>query len=408
MKKKLLGILLGISLLLTGCGKKEVQPQQKLKKEYQDEITLLHIHADKAEFRQFIKDAEEKLQIKINLILPPANPYNRQAKISTILSSGDSSVDIISVNDEMISEFKHKGYLEPLGSNVMPEHVLNCYPQNYIREISMEDGQIYSVPFAMDMMVLWVNDEILKSAGVENVRNQKEFEQLLEANYEPGVYGYGGSWETTYVYNEISQFINMFGGSYGDWSDAGTRQALQFLHDMIENGEIPEDVLLDQYEQMEQKFIDGKYAAIFMYSGVMKTFAKAGVYNEDKIHVIPLPLFSENATNVATWQYVLNKASVHKEAAEKFLAYAAGKEGSIAYAKAMKHLPARLDIIENEDLDIPDMDVWRSYVKELKLKTRPLSSRPMEDIEEMGTLFQKYVTDEITLDEFCSRAQAIQ
>ena len=45
----------------------------------------------------------------------PSNADNRQAKISTILASGDKNIDLISVNDEMISEFKHKGYLEPLG-----------------------------------------------------------------------------------------------------------------------------------------------------------------------------------------------------------------------------------------------------------------------------------------------------
>lgn len=44
----------------------------------------------------------------------PSNADNRQAKISTILASGDQNIDLISVNDEMISEFKHKGYLEPL------------------------------------------------------------------------------------------------------------------------------------------------------------------------------------------------------------------------------------------------------------------------------------------------------
>lgn len=53
-----------------------------------------------------------------------------------------------------------------------------------------------------------------------------------------------------------------------------------------------------------------------MYSGAMDTFLRAGVYGDDKIHAAPMPLFKTNATNVATWQYVLNKASVHKEAAK--------------------------------------------------------------------------------------------
>ena len=47
----------------------------------------------------------------------------------------------------------------------------------------------------------------------------------------------------------------------------------------------------------------------------MNTFVRAGAYREDFIQVAPLPEFAENTTNIAAWQYVLNKASVHKEAA---------------------------------------------------------------------------------------------
>ena len=79
----------------------------------------------------------------------------------------------------------------------------------------------------------------------------------------------------------------------------------------------------------------------------------------------------------------------------------------MAYAKAMNHLPARLDIIENEDLGIPDLDIWKDYVEHVKLKARPLSDDPMSEIEKIGVLFQKYVTDEITLEEFCDSAGEI-
>ncbi|MGN1184235.1 MAG: hypothetical protein ACI4R7_03300, partial [Oliverpabstia sp.] len=106
-------------------------------------------------------------------------------------------------------------------------------------------------------------------------------------------------------------------------------------------------------------------------------------------------------------QYVLNKASQNKEAAKKFLAYVASREGSIAYSQAMHCLPARLDIIEEEDLSVPDMDVMRNYVKNVELKARPFTSYPMEDIKDTGKLFQRYAADEINLDEFCRQVQII-
>lgn len=163
----------------------------------------------------------------------------------------------------------------------------------------------------------------------------------------------------------------------------------------------------DQYEQMEQKFLEGKYGSIFMYSGAMDTFQRAGAYGKEQIQVVPLPQFTRQATNIAAWQYVLNRSSKRKDNAVKFLQYAASREGSIAYSECMSRLPARIDIICEEELDIPGFEVLRDYVENVELKERPLSANTMGDITAMGNLFQKYITDEISQEDFCKKSQQI-
>lgn len=207
----------------------------------------------------------------------------------------------------------------------------------------MLDGEIYSVPYYMDIMVFWVNKSM---TGDLEIRTEKDFLQLLNTDFGEGKYGYGSAW-------------------------------------------------------------DSAYASIFAYSGTMDTFVRAGAYREDFIQVAPLPEFAENTTNIAAWQYVLNKASVHKEAAFRFLEYAASREGSIAYSEYMNRLPARVDIIREEDLDIPGFGQLRDYVENTQLRERPFSRNTMEDITSMGTLFQRYVLEEITQEEFCQKAQNI-
>lgn len=71
------------------------------------------------------------------------------------------------------------------------------------------------------------------------------------------------------MYNELSEFVNLFGGDYYDWENKNTREALSFLHDLTANGEVPISQITDRYEQIEQKFLDGKYGSIFMYSGAI-------------------------------------------------------------------------------------------------------------------------------------------
>lgn len=394
-----------ISFLAIGCsGETEETETEEITEEEKDEITIMHVDAEYPEFQKFIEEAEEALDMEIHVTACPENADNRQAKISTILSAGETSVDIFSVNDEMVSEFKYKGYLEPLNDRVMTEDIISCYPESYIKNIAMLDGEIYSVPYYMDIMVFWVNKSM---TGDLEIRTEKDFLQLLNTDFGEGKYGYGSAWDSAYVYNELSQFINFFGGSYYDWQDPNTKEALSFLYNMAGNRQIPVEQVTDQYEQLEQKFLEGTYASIFDYRGTMNTFVRAGAYREDFIQVAPLPEFAENTTNIAAWQYVLNKASVHKEAAFRFLEYAASREGSIAYSEYMNRLPARVDIIREEDLDIPGFGQLRDYVENTQLRERPFSRNTMEDITSMGTLFQRYVLEEITQEEFCQKAQNI-
>lgn len=408
MKKYVLGVLLGCLLMAVGCkdGQKEgnIQDVQENAASQKETITIMHIDAEVPGFLEFIEQAEKELDLEIQVVSCPANADIRQAKISTILAAGETSVDIFSVNDEMVSEFKYKGYLEPLNDRVMTEELLSKYPESYMQNITMKDGEAYSVPYFMDIMVFWINREM---TGDRKIQTQEDFLALLEEDWGKGIYGYASAWDNTYVYNELSEFINLFGGDYYNWDNKNTREALTFLHDMAAKGQIPVSQMADQYEQMQQKFIDGKYASIFMYSGAMDVFERAGVYSEDKIQAVPLPQFEKSVTNIVAWQYVLNKASEHKEGAVKFLKYAASREGSISYAECMNRLPARLDIILEEELDIPGFDVLQDYVEHVELKERPFSKNTMKDISDMGTLFQKYMLDEISQDEFCRKAQAI-
>ena len=90
----------------------------------------MHVDANYPEFQKFIDQAEKDLDLKIHIVSYPENADNRQAEVSTILSAGEDSVDIFSVNDEMVSEFKYKGYLEPLNDTVMTEDILSCYPES--------------------------------------------------------------------------------------------------------------------------------------------------------------------------------------------------------------------------------------------------------------------------------------
>ena len=401
MKKKLISMLL-VSVMALGI----VAPAQVQAEEY--DLTLYSIDTTDADFETWLAKAEEATGLNINVIAAPTDTDTRQQKITTILSTGDTSVDIIQVNDEMGTAFKNTGWLYGLNEEVMTEDILPNFATGYINDmLTSADGQIVGVPSYSGYLAMWVNQEILEECGFEELKTLDDFKTFIaKASEKEGRFGYGGSWEKTYVFNEIAQFVNMFGGDYYDWSNEGNKQALEFFKEMVDNGWTSIDQMADKYEQMNQKFIDGQYAIVFMW-GTGTDYEAAGMKGADKIHMAQVPTFVTPSIFTDSWSYVLNNASENKEAAIKFLQWAASPEGEEYGWTCFDRYPARADVaatVVPEDNETKQM--YSRYASELEVHGRPMLPQTMEFITEMGTLFQQYIAGEITVDEFCEQAQA--
>ena len=70
--------------------------------------------------------------VQIEAVTSPSNPDDRVAKFTTILASGDSSVDLININDEMITQYMAAGFLAPLEEDVMKADVAQNFDQNFM------------------------------------------------------------------------------------------------------------------------------------------------------------------------------------------------------------------------------------------------------------------------------------
>lgn len=397
-----------LAAMMTGCaaGSPGTAATEAASAEERDGVTIASIDAHEAAYQAYIQQVEDALGISITLVMPDLDANNREAQFSTQLSTGDSSVDIYTVNDEMLSEFKKKGYLEPIPKGTIPQEILDSYPQEYHDTVSCYEGELYAVPFYMDIYMLWVNQRYLDAAGIDEVRDLSDFNTMLAATSDGEHHGYGGAWEQTYAYNDIYEFINMFGGDVTDWSNEQTRAALQYMHDLVAEDYTEIGQLIDQFDQVMQKMVDGRYAAAFLYSGSLHQATNLSTYGADALHVVDLPDFGARQTNMAAWSYVVNASSEHKDAVWRVLAYMASDEGTTDYCNAMHRPPARLDILE-QDLDIADIEIMRRYAQDCVLMPRAFTTDPMVGVETIGDLFEDYITDEITLDQFCEQVDAL-
>jgi multiple sugar transport system substrate-binding protein len=371
-----------------------------------DEITLYTIQSTNANYKKWLAAAEEKSGVKIKWIAAPTDSDTRQQKISTILSSGDSSVDIFEINDEMSTSFKSAGWLDPLQNTVLTSDILSKLPQGYVKDmLTSTKGDIIGVPSYSGYLSLWIDQKKLDAAGMKSIENEDDFIKFLKASTKDGQYGYGGSWEKTYVFNEIATFVNLFGGDYYDWTNEGSRKAIKFMYDMANTWKVtPVEQIADKYEQMNQKFIDGKYGMVLMW-GTGDDYKKANRYGKDQIHIINMPKFAKRSIFTDSWSYVLNSSSKNKEAAIKFLKYAASEDGELNGWTNFGRYPARSDVAQNPAVSGDIKDIYTVIQSTNEVHGRPMLPQTMEFIAEMGTLFQNYIQNQITLDEFCKKAQ---
>ena len=419
--KRMLAFILTAAIsgaLLTGCEGKPAPAKESAAPETEvtvsetaaDErlpLTLMSADSTNSKFNDWITRVESACNLDITVVDCPTNTNDRQAKITTILSSGDTSVDIITVNDEMYTAYKNTGWLEPLQDNVMTPEILAEYSEVYMKDMVITpDGGIYSVPSYFSVLGFFVNNEILKEVGMESVETYDDFINYVTKATKDGKYGYGGAWETTYVFNEIGTFVNLFGGDYYDWSNENTQKAVKLLYDMCHDmGVTPLSQIADQYDPLRQNMIDKTYASCFIYNGHIAQMKEAGMYGDDAIKMVVPPTFETCSAYCSSWHFVLNSASKNKEAAMRFLQYSTTKEASMDYAVTFGRSPARLDVLMDESFSITGIDEIRQYIDKVTLRGRPMVPESMEFISGIGSLFQRLVTDEITLDTFYQMAQ---
>lgn len=190
-----------------------------------------------------------------------------------------------------------------------------------------------------------------------------------------------------------------------DWSNENTQAAVKFMKEMVDQGYTPLSQLADQYTELNQRIMDGSSASMLNYSSFMPTYDAAGRYGEDDIYIAPMLNLGQEKTYANGWQYVLNAASPNKEAAKVFLSWAASLEGQEAYGRTFSRLPARTDVVDDPDFTVPGMEQLKSYLKTTTLVPRPLPVNSMEYINDVGALFQKYVSDELSFDDYIAGMQ---
>lgn len=410
MKKILIMMLIALlPFVLFANGAKEAEQVQDDPNETL-ELVLMTKDSTASGFKDWISLVEKACNLKITVVATPTNSNDRQAKVTTVLSTADKSVDIITVNDEMYTAFKNTGWLASL-NDVMTAEVRKEFPQAYLNDMVItKEGNIYSVPMYFSVLGWFVNTDIMKECGVESIATYDDFITLIKKATSGDRYGYADAGDSAYAFNSLGSFINLFGGDYYNWNDPQTQKGVHELVNILREGYTTRSQMADQYEQVYQNLVAGKRAVGLLYTNQIAKFNKAGLYTPNgPITMIVPPVANEKVGSVAycsSWDYILNNASEHKTAAKRFLNYAASKQGQLDYTKCFGTFPAYLELLSSPELDnLTGINEMREYVEKVTLRGRPIVAEAMEYISEIGNLFHRLLLEEISEADFFASAQ---
>lgn len=403
MKKKCVLLVLSLFLFsLCGAvwagGGKETVPAAKT-------VNFISSSVNWQAWPAFQKDFEDTTGIKINPIMAPADTNEFKMKLTTMLSSGDSSIDTMYIDELMSVGFSQAKFLEPLDDVMTPEVAAN-YAEDVVKNISSFNGKIYTVPGDTQPMFFFVNKDMFKEAGVKIPTTEAEFMAAAKAFTKDGNFGYGASWTNGgFLYNDAIRWMYAYGGDYLDWKLPGSRQGLQKMYDLIYTDKVASpSAVTDTYDALNQKFKEGKYAMIFQWSYI------GGVLGDQfpsKFDIVSMPTFKTNKTLVAGWHFAMSAYAKNKDAAKEFLKFIASVKGQTHFTDFDVKSAAHMKVLKNPEniARVPMLKYIGDYLGANSLKPRPSNAKITEIMDATEPIAHAYLSKQISLDECVEKAQ---
>lgn len=295
MKKKILGMLLGVTLaagLLAGCGntKEEKSNQDKTEEDgaqdedqeekkddsASDEKITLSIYAQYADEDTKVpydyaveKLAEEYPNVELNLIVQAQDDGET---LETLAATGQLP-DIFQANTNIINTFRETEQVMQLDDIAKTSGYLDKLYESNEELVYSDDGHIYCFPYAGNEYVLWYyNKAIFEEHNLEIPKTYDELLNCIKVFKENDIvpmalFGQEG-WITTAMYDAIAtryvpDGIKALDEKKADIQDEGYVTAAKKLSEFADAGLFQTSVTTTNYDQASEMFLNGE-AAMFL------------------------------------------------------------------------------------------------------------------------------------------------
>lgn len=214
------------------------------------------------------------------------------------------------------------------------------------------DGQVYGVPFAIQMQSVIYNKKVFEDNGIAVPTTPEAFEaaaaKLKEAGIVPVNFGARSGWWLNQVVGETltaglvaDDFAAKLVSGEACFTDPQFVATLAAVKDWKDKGYINDSAMADDYGAMRTSVALGESA--MMLDGVWSSGPTSPMYEIDpelKLGFFAVPGANHKVYAFGDGTYLINSATKKAEAAQKVLDFTATKEFAELFVKHVGELPA--------------------------------------------------------------------
>jgi multiple sugar transport system substrate-binding protein len=349
------------------------------------------------------KDFFAKTGIKMNTTVAPQRGNVYMEKLATMLASKDDSFDATEFPSGTTSSYVAAGYIASIDDIVTPAMRKDF---TILDGVNIIDGKLYSLPCTSESVFLFVNKDLFRKAGLKYPRTQKEFIDTGKALTKGGVYATGAYWSKDFLNVELPRYILQFNADIYNWNNPNNREMLQYMYDLIYTYKImPESVLADNMDVLNQKFIDGKYAMVYQYPYLADGLGKKFLTMAE---IAPVPTYKSNKTIFGGWSFGLNAQAVNKSTAAEFIKYLTTKDAQTFFCSFSTAMSAGSNSVMSDPKIVAKLPVLK-YVAQYSAAGSNASviTDPRDGIaaQARADAIHRFLTKQIKIDEAIALCQ---
>jgi multiple sugar transport system substrate-binding protein len=210
------------------------------------------------------------------------------------------------------------------------------------------DGKNYGVPLGSNTIVLWINSDLAKAAGLDVTKPPKTWDDLTNwaakmTDKAKGVYGITllSKHDETSTF-EFLPWVLQQGADLSSLDSPDAIAALQFWWNLIDKGYAPKDAINNGFAEIYQQFTTGKAAMMFSGTWNLSTLAT----DAPKLHwvAVPLPYSKKPASALGGENFGIMSASKNQDAAWDYIKFVQDPAYAQAFYGCISYMPSRSDV----------------------------------------------------------------